>query len=167
MTGLETNADKTKFMVMSRDENAERSHDIKIDNSSFESVEDFKYFGTTLKNQNYTYIQVEIKSRMKSGNACFHSVHNLFSSGLLSKHLKNKIYKPIPCLVVLYGRGTWSLTLRENHRLRVCEYMVLRRIFGPKRDEVTGTWIKLHNKELNGLYSSPSIVRVIKSRRMR
>ena len=65
MTGLETNADKTKFMVMSRDENAERSHDIKIDNSSFESVEDFKYFGTTLKNQNYTYIQVEIKSRMK------------------------------------------------------------------------------------------------------
>ena len=70
MTGLETNTDKTKFMVMSRDENAERSLNMKTDNSTFERVEDFKYFGTTLKNQNY--IQVEIKSRMKSGNACFH-----------------------------------------------------------------------------------------------
>ena len=129
MTGLETNTDKTKFMVMSRDENAERSLNMKTDNSTFERVEDFKYFVTTLKNQNY--IQVEIKSRMKSGNACFHSVHNFFSSGLLSKHLKNKIYKTILCLVVLYGCGTWSLTLRENRRLRVCENMALRRIFGP------------------------------------
>jgi hypothetical protein len=62
---------------------------------------------------------------------------------------------------------TWSLTLREEHRLRVFENKVLRRIFGPKRDEVTGGWIKLHNEELRGLYSSPSIVRVIKSRQMR
>jgi hypothetical protein len=66
--------------------------------------------------------------------------------------------------VVLYGCETWSLTLREEHRLRVFENMVLRRIFGPKRDEVIG---KLHNEELNNLYSSPNIVQVIKSRRMR
>ena len=69
--------------------------------------------------------------------------------------------------VVLYGCGTWSLTLREEHRLRVFENRVLRRIFGPKGDGVTGEWRKLHNEELNDLYSSSSIGRVIKSRRMR
>jgi hypothetical protein len=67
---------------------------------------------------------------------------------------------------VLYGCETWSLTLREEHRLRVFENRVLRRIFGPKRDEVTGDWRKLHNEELRRLYSSPSIIRMIKSRRM-
>jgi hypothetical protein len=69
--------------------------------------------------------------------------------------------------VVLYGCETWSLTLREEHRLRVLENRVLRRIFGPKRDEVTGEWRQLHNKELHDLYSSPSIIRIIKSRRIR
>jgi hypothetical protein len=69
--------------------------------------------------------------------------------------------------VVLYGCETWYLTLREEHRLRLFENGVLRRIFGPKRDEVTGGWRKLHNEELHGLYSSPSIIRVIKVGRMR
>jgi hypothetical protein len=68
---------------------------------------------------------------------------------------------------VLYGCETWSLTLREEHRLGVFEKRVLRRIFGPKRDEVTGKWRKLHNEELRDLYSSPSIIRIIKERRMR
>jgi hypothetical protein len=76
------------------------------------------------------------------------------------------IYRTIILPVVLYGCETWSLTLREEHRLRVFKNRVLRRIFGPKRDEVTGEWRRLHNKELNGMYSSPNIIRVVKSRRM-
>jgi len=91
---------------------------------------------------------------------------------LLSKNLKIKIYIYIYIYitiilpVVLYGCETWSLTLREEKKLRVFENMVLRRIFGPRRDEVTGKW-RLHNEELNDLYTLPNIVRVIKSRRMR
>ena len=89
------------------------------------------------------------------------------SSRLLSKNLKIKIYRTIILLVVLYGCETWSLTLREERKLRVFKNIVLRRIFGPRRDEVTGEWRRLHNEELNVLYSSPNIVRVIISRRMR
>jgi len=83
---------------------------------------------------------------------------------LLSKNLKIKI---VILPVVLYGCETWSLTLREERKLRVFENRVLRKIFGPRRDEVTGEWRRLHNAELNDLYSLPNIVRVIKSRRMR
>jgi hypothetical protein len=86
---------------------------------------------------------------------------------LLSRNVKVKIYKTIILPVVLYGCETWSLTLREEHRLRVFENRVLRRIFGPKRDEVTGEWRKLHSEELHNLYSSPDIFRQGKSRRMR
>jgi hypothetical protein len=83
---------------------------------------------------NQSSIQEEIKSRLKSGNACYHLVQNLLSSGLLSKNIKIKIYRTIILPVVLYGCETWSLTLREERRLRVFDNMVLRRIFGPKRD---------------------------------
>ena len=95
-------------------------------------------------------------------NACYYSVQNLLSSRLLSKKLKNKIYRTIILPVVLYGCETWSLTLREKRRLRVFENRMLRRVFGPKRDEVTGEWRKLHNEELSDLYSLPNIVRVLK-----
>ena len=78
------------------------------------------------------------------------------------KNLKIKIYRTIILPVVLYGRETWSLTLREERKLRVFENMVLRRIFGPRRDKVTGEWRRLHNEVLNDLYSSPNIVPVIK-----
>ena len=87
--GLEVNADKSKYMVMSRNRNAGRGHSVKIDNISIERVEEFKYLGTTFTDQNS--IQEEIKSRLKLGNACYYSVQNLLSSRLLSKNLKNKI----------------------------------------------------------------------------
>ena len=118
--------------------------------------------GTILTNQNS--IAEEIKNRLRSGNACYHSVQNLLFSRLLFKNLKIKIYRTIMLPVVLYGCETWSLTLREERKLRVFENMVLRRIFGSRRDEVTGKWRRLHNAELSDLYSLPNNVRVIKSR---
>ena len=92
---------------------------------------------------------------------------NLSSSSLSSENIKVKIYRTIFSPVVLYGCETWSLTMREERRLRVFENRVLRRIFGPKRDGLTGEWRKLHNEELKDLYSSPDIVRVTKLRIMR
>jgi hypothetical protein len=100
-------------------------------------------------------IQEEIKWRLSSGNACYHSEQNVPSSHLLSKNLKIRIFKSIILPVILYGFETWSLTLREEHRLRVFEIRVLRRIFGLKRDEVTGKWRELHKEVLRDLYSSP------------
>ena len=98
-------------------------------------MEEFKYLGTTLTDQNS--IQEEIKRILKLENACYYSVQNFLSSRLLSKNLKIKIYRNIILPVVLYGCETWSLTLREERRLRVFENRMLRRLFGPKRDEVT------------------------------
>jgi len=128
-------------------------------------MEEFKYLGTTLTHQNS--IQEEMKSRLNSGNACYHSVQNLLSSCFLPKNSKIKTHRTIILPIVLYGCETRSLTLREERRVRVVENRVLRIIFGPKRDEVKREWRKLHNEEINDLYSSPNIVRVIKSRRTR
>ena len=89
-------------------------------------------------------------------------MQNLFSSSFLSKNIKIKIHRIIILPVILYGCENWSLTLRKERRLRVCENRVLRRIFGPKRDKITGEWRKLQNEELNDVYSSPNIVRVFK-----
>jgi len=94
-------------------------------------------------------------------------VQRLLSTSLISENKKIKIYRNIILPVVLYGYETWWLTLREERRLRLLENRVLRRIFGPRRDKVTGEWRKLHNEELNDLYASLNIVRVIKSIIMR
>jgi hypothetical protein len=112
-------------------------------------------------------VQEEIKRRFNSGNACYHSVQNLPSSCLLSKNVKIRIYKIIILPVVVYGGETWSATLWEDPRRVVFENRARRRRFGPKRYEVTGEWRKLHNEEFRDLYSSPSIIRIIKLRRMR
>jgi hypothetical protein len=99
--GLEVNADKTKYMFMSRDQNAGRSHNINIDNSSFERVEEFKYLGTTLTDRNS--IQEEMKSSLKLGNAYYHSLQNLLSTCLLFKNLKIKIHRTIVLLIFCMG----------------------------------------------------------------
>ena len=108
-----------------------------------------------------------MKNRLNSGNACYHSVQHLLSSSLLHKNTKLKIYIYIILTVLLYGCETLSLTLREERSLRVFKNRVLRRKFRPKRHEVRGEWRTLHKEKLNDLCSSPSIVRVIKPRRMR
>jgi hypothetical protein len=146
--GLEVSVEKTKYMLLSRQQNVGKNLDIIIANRLFENVSQFKYLGMTVTNQNL--IQEEIMGRLNSGNACYHLVQNLLCSRLLSKNFKIRIYKTIILPVVLYSCEPWSLTLREEHRLRVFENRVLR-IFGPKRDEVTGEWRKLHNEELHDL----------------
>jgi hypothetical protein len=103
-----------------------------------------------------------MKGREKSRNACYQSVQNPLSSSLLSKNIKIRAYRTIILPVVLYGCETWSLTLREEHGLRVFRNGVLRKVFRPKRDEVTREWRRLHNEELNDLYSSPNVIRVMK-----
>jgi hypothetical protein len=135
-------------MVMSQDQNVAQNENIQIGNKLFETVVQFKYLGTILTNQNC--IHEEIKSRLKSGNACY-SVQNLLSSTLLSKSVKIKIYRTIIMPVVLYGCESWSLILKEECRLRVFENRVLRRIFGTKLDRVTGEWRRLLNTELYAL----------------
>jgi hypothetical protein len=129
-----------------------QNHDIKIGNRCFENVAQFRYMGTTITHQNL--LQEEIKRRLNSGNTWHPSVQNLLSSRLLSKNLQIRIYKTIISPVVLHGCENWSLIFR----LRVFENRVLRGIFGPKRDEMTGGWRKLHNEKLHKLKSLPSIL---------
>jgi sorting nexin-29 len=121
--GLEINVEKPGNMLLSCHRNAGQNQDIKIANRPSENLSQFKYLGMTVTNKNF--IQEEIKRRMNSGNACYHSVQNLLSSRLLSKTVKIRMCKTIILPVVLYGCETWSLTLREEHILRVFENRVL------------------------------------------
>ncbi|KAJ4446548.1 hypothetical protein ANN_13244 [Periplaneta americana] len=126
--GLEVNPEKTKYMIMSRDQNIVRNGNIKIGDLSFEGVEKFKYLGATVTNINDT--REEIKRRINMGNVCYYSVEKLLSSSLLSKNLKVRIYKTVILPVVLYGCETWTLTLREEQRLRVFENKFLGKYLG-------------------------------------
>jgi hypothetical protein len=137
-------------MLLPRHQNASQNCDIRTTNRSFENVSHFKYLGTTVTI--HDLIQEEVRRRLNTGNTCYH----LVQSGLMSKKLKIRIYKTIILPVVLYGCETWSLISGVQHRLRVFKNRVLMRIFGPKRDDVTGGWMKLHNEERRDLYSPPS-----------
>jgi hypothetical protein len=152
-------------MLLSHRQNAGKNHKIEVANRSFENVAHFRHLGTMVTDQNL--IEEKIKRILNSGNACYHSIRNLLSCRLLSKNVKIRTFKTIILRMVLCGCETWSPTLREEHRLRAFENRVLGRISGLKRDEVIGGWRKLQNEELHNLYSSSSIIRMIKSRRMR
>jgi hypothetical protein len=108
---------------------------------------------------------IELKFRsLNLGNTCYCSIQNLLSCHLLSKNLKIEIYKTIILYDVLCGCETWSFTLRKEHRLRAFENRMLKRIFGPKREEEAGGWRMLHNEELHNLHTLQNIIRVVKSR---
>jgi hypothetical protein len=119
---------------MSCEQVAGQYHNVKVGNKSVEKVKEFRYLGKTLADQNC--IHEEMKSRLKSGNACYNSVQNLLPSSLLSKNLKTKIYRNL-IRHVLYGCETWLLTLMKEHMVRMFENRVPIKIFGPKGDEVT------------------------------
>jgi hypothetical protein len=147
-------------MTLSLHQNAGQNLDMKIADGSVENMAKLKHLRTTVTNQ--ISVQKEITRRMNSGNAYYHSVQNRLSSRLLSKNVEIRIYKIIILSVVLYGCETWSLTLSEEHRPKVCENRVLRRIFGPKRDGMIRSWRKRDNVDLHNLYSSSNIIRMLK-----
>jgi hypothetical protein len=157
---LEVNPEKTKYMLMSRSQKIRQKYSIKRGNRSFEEVAEFKYLGTALTDQNH--MDKEIKSRQNSGNNSYHSVQSLLTSLLMSRNLKVIICKTILLSVVLYGCEIWSVILREGRSFTGFEKSVLKRIFGPHRDEVTGEWRKLHNGEHHNLHSSSDVIRQIK-----
>jgi hypothetical protein len=126
--GLEINAQKTKYLIMFRHPNSGQNQNIRKANESLENVVKFECLDITLTNQND--IHDEIKIRLNSGNACYQSAQNLLSFLLISNSLKIKVYGTVIFLVVLYGCESLSLTLREEHKLRIFENSVLRRIFG-------------------------------------
>jgi len=134
-------------------------------NNSFGRAEELKYLTTTITDQNC--IKEDMKSRLRAGNGCCHSVQNVLYCSLLYKNLKIKIDRIIILPLSFNGCKTWSLTLKEKRRQRAFENRMLSRIFGSKRDEVAGEWRKLHNEELTEVYCSPNIVRMTNSRRMR
>jgi hypothetical protein len=125
--GLEINIEKTKYVLLSHHQNAGQNWDTNISNRLFENVSQFKYLGMPVTNQNW--IQDEIKKRLNSSNSCYHSIQTLLSSCLLMEKAKIKICKTIILPVILYGCETWSLTLREERRLRVSENRVLMNIW--------------------------------------
>ena len=116
---------------------------------------------TTLTYQNST--QEDNYSTLQSGNACCHLAKNLLSSSLLPQIIKIKTLRTVILSFILYGYENWSLILKEENLLRVIQNKVLRRIFGPERDKVTGEWREPYNEVLNELNFSPNIIRVIES----
>jgi hypothetical protein len=152
-------------MLMSRSQKTGQKHSIKIASRSFPDVAQFKYLGTTLTDQNCMHEEIKSRLNLRECFLPFGSESFFFQPAVEESNVK--VHKTIILPVVVYVCKTWSLTLTEEHRLGVFENRMLRRIFGPKRDEVMEEWRKLLNGELHNLYSSPNIIRQFKSKKMR
>jgi hypothetical protein len=156
--GLEAHTQKIKYMLMSPE--CRTKSDIQRVNISFGNVAEFKYMGMTVTNQNL--IHGEIKSKFNLVNAATIQFRTFCLLTCCLSNIQVKMYETIILPVVLYGCETLSVTLRKEHRQKVFENMVLKKIFEPKRGKIIGRWRKSHIEELHNLYTSPNIIRMIK-----
>uniref|UniRef100_A0A8D8YS40 Craniofacial development protein 2 n=1 Tax=Cacopsylla melanoneura TaxID=428564 RepID=A0A8D8YS40_9HEMI len=161
--GLIVNENKSKYMVMSADENRRKPKDLEIGQRKFEGVAQFKYLGDTLDHQ--VRIDIAIKERITSGNKAYFANLNLLKSKIINRKTKIKIYKTLIRPVVTYGGETWTLKQEDQEKLRRFERKIIRRIYGPvfENDE----WRILYNNEINNILHDEDIVRFIKSQRLR
>lgn len=164
--GLQINENKTKYMYTSRRvQNRDRiGQNITIGNHNFERVKEFKYLGTTITEDNVG--SEEINNRIQAGNRCLYALQDLIRSKELTRLTKINLYITVIRPVVMYGSETWTMTVANEERLRIWERKVLRKIYGPTRDDETGTWRRKSNKELEELFGVTNIIKEIKSRRL-
>jgi len=144
---------------MSRDQHAVQNHNIMVGNKSFERVEQSRYLGTTITNK--FAFRKKLRVDWMQGMLAIIG-RRIFCLLVCYPSIKIKIFRAVILPVVLYGCESWALTLREARRLRMFENKVVRKIFGPKKDEVTAEWRRLHKEEFYDLCSSPNVIRVLK-----
>ncbi|CAG9832981.1 unnamed protein product [Diabrotica balteata] len=148
--GLKINEDKTKYMVVSKQERRRIRQNITINDHNFEVVKEFKYLGATITNDNK--LEREVETRKMSGNSSFFAMQHMMKSILFSPGAKIRIYKTIIRPTVAYGSEIWAITKREVNKLLVWERKILRMIYGPCRDSVTNEWKGRYNNELESLF---------------
>ncbi|KAL4154026.1 hypothetical protein QTP88_001859 [Uroleucon formosanum] len=158
------NEGKTEYMFLSRRE-LPFCQFIKIDHFEFKRVEQFKYLGSFLTEKNN--VTNEIAARIQAGNRCYYGLTKILSSRTISRRMKERLYTSLIRPVVLYGSETWPIREMDEHKFMVFERKVLRKIYGPVKDEITGEWRRRKNIELEILYGNADIVEVMRSRRLR
>lgn len=162
-TGLQLNTDKTMYFILSR--YPSNNNVLQINNTAFTKTNEFNYLGTIVTSDNS--IKIEIESRIQKANKCYYSLLTVFKSKLISRNTKLQVYKSLIIPVLTYGSETWTLTKKEENRLRVFERKILRKIFGPIRDRISDEWRLLNNNEIYKLYKDSDIVAKIKAKRLK
>lgn len=162
--GLIINQDKTEYMVIARDGKDKNSGHIQIDDMKIKRTETYKYLGTNFNCSNI--IREEIKSRVHSGNKVYYALQHLLKSNDLSRNIKITIYKTLIRPIVLYGSETWSTTKKDEALLQTFENRILRRIFGPIKDAISGEWRIRSNIEIHTLFNSPLITGIMRANRL-
>jgi hypothetical protein len=161
--GLEINTEKTEYLIMQRGELADHVFPfLEVEQYKFQRVREFIYLGSILTEKNDEL--TEIKARLQSGNKCYYRLSNLLKTRMISKNLKIQLYRTLIRPVVMYGCEVWTLRKSEQNRLLIFERKILRRIFGPCKDDTTGEWRIRKNKEFKQLYQMLDIIREIKKK---